>query len=323
MKISISENIKRLRKDRDITQEKLAQALNISVAAVSKWERDETYPDITLLFPLAHYFNVTIDELMGYNKEKIEQDIVDTLKEYTKISKGYSTHYLAKDYITEAYKKYPNDFRIMNAYAWCIAGGAADNDRDTLLKNYDELWEICERTINECNDSSIVLNAKGFQAKLLNAQGKTNEAIEILENNFANSWDNAIHRIEQLFTKDTPEYRYWNKINVYQYARKETNEAYFAIMEYELAGSFNFRLSALRPDMVDDIARLLDKMLSSASVLTELIKSDDSLKKVFSGKINHNPLKYELNVWQTTDHPQISKLRNEPKIIEILNKHSI
>ncbi len=357
MKISIGENIKRLRKQKDITQEKLAEALNVSVVAVSKWERNESYPDITLLFPLAHYFKISVDELMGYNTEKIEQDILNTLKEYTSISKSYSNHHLAKDFIAKAYKKYPNDFRIMSEYAWCIAGGFADNDNQCLLDNYEELWKICEKLIYECNDSSIVLNAKGLKAKLLHAKGNTNEAIELLESNFSNSWDTASHRIEQLFQKDSPEYRYWNRVNVYEYAqnsalklgraywysdgitdeekvvlcekaidalscaRKETNEAYFALMEYDLTGSFNFRLLASRPDMVVDIARLLDKTLSAAKALTELIKSDEALKKIFSGKVNYNPLKWEIMQWKTIDHPQISKLRNEPKIVEIINKY--
>ncbi len=357
MKIAIGENIKRLRKQKGITQEKLAEAINVSVAAVSKWERDETYPDITLIFPLAHYFGVSVDELMGYNKEKIEQDILDTLEEYTNISKSYSTHHLAKNFIFEAYKKHPNDFRIMSEYAWCIAGGFADNDTQNLLDNFEELWKICERLICECNDSSIVLNAKGLKAKLLHAKGNTNEAIELLESNFPNSWDTASHRIEQLFQKDSPEYRYWNRVNVYEYAqntalklgrsywysanltdeerialcenaidaltyaRKETNEAYFALVEYDLIGTFNFRLAALRPDMVVDIARLLDKMLSAAEALAELIKTDDALKKIFSGKVNYNPLKWELTQWNTTNHPQISKLRTEPIIIEVLNKY--
>ena len=113
MKIAIGENIKRLRKQKGITQEKLAEAINVSVAAVSKWERDETYPDITLIFPLAHYFGVSVDELMGYNKEKIEQDILDTLEEYTNISKSYSTHHLAKNFIFEAYKKHPTFNKII------------------------------------------------------------------------------------------------------------------------------------------------------------------------------------------------------------------
>ena len=66
MNIKISENIKRLRKAKKITQEGLAEIFNVTPAAVSKWENNETYPDITLLFPLSHFFGVSIDELMGY-----------------------------------------------------------------------------------------------------------------------------------------------------------------------------------------------------------------------------------------------------------------
>ena len=54
MNIKISENIKRLRKAKKITQEGLAEIFNVTPAAVSKWENNETYPDITLLFPLSH-----------------------------------------------------------------------------------------------------------------------------------------------------------------------------------------------------------------------------------------------------------------------------
>ena len=74
MNIQIGENIKRLRKNKNITQEQIAEILGVSITAVSKWERGETYPDITLLFPLAHYFGVSLDELMGYNEEKIRED---------------------------------------------------------------------------------------------------------------------------------------------------------------------------------------------------------------------------------------------------------
>ena len=49
MKMTIGTNIKRLRTAKDITQEQLSVAMNVTCAAVSKWERGETYPDITLL----------------------------------------------------------------------------------------------------------------------------------------------------------------------------------------------------------------------------------------------------------------------------------
>ena len=46
-------NIKHLRLAKGLTQEQLADLLGISTAAVSKWEARNTYPDITMLFPLA------------------------------------------------------------------------------------------------------------------------------------------------------------------------------------------------------------------------------------------------------------------------------
>ena len=61
--MSLSENIKRLRLDKGLTQEKLANILGISAQAVSKWENSETYPDGALLVPLAKALDVSLDEL--------------------------------------------------------------------------------------------------------------------------------------------------------------------------------------------------------------------------------------------------------------------
>ena len=74
MTIMIGENIKRLRTAKGLTQEQLSEAVGVTCAAVSKWERGDTFPDITMLFPLAHFFGVSLDELMGYDREKIEAD---------------------------------------------------------------------------------------------------------------------------------------------------------------------------------------------------------------------------------------------------------
>lgn len=71
MEINIGENIRRLRRERGITQGQLAEKLNITNAAVSKWERGDSFPDITMLFPIADYFGISIDELMGHDSEMI------------------------------------------------------------------------------------------------------------------------------------------------------------------------------------------------------------------------------------------------------------
>ena len=62
----IGENIRHLRQEKGITQEALAEKMNVTAASVSKWERGTAIPD-ALLFPeLAKIFQVSIDALFGY-----------------------------------------------------------------------------------------------------------------------------------------------------------------------------------------------------------------------------------------------------------------
>ena len=65
--MSLSANIKRLRQEKNMTQEQLAAKLGVSAQAVSKWETSETYPDGTLLVPLAQELEVSLDVLFDNN----------------------------------------------------------------------------------------------------------------------------------------------------------------------------------------------------------------------------------------------------------------
>ena len=72
--MTLSDNIKRLRIERGMTQEQLASALSISPQAVSKWETSDTYPDGALLLPLANALGASLDELFG-NKRVSMSDV--------------------------------------------------------------------------------------------------------------------------------------------------------------------------------------------------------------------------------------------------------
>ena len=65
MKISIGGNLRRLRMEKGVTQERMAEAMNVSAQAISRWENDQAYPDIGMLPGLAMYFGVSTDEIMG------------------------------------------------------------------------------------------------------------------------------------------------------------------------------------------------------------------------------------------------------------------
>lgn len=68
MIILLGENVKRLRRERNLTQEEMAAHLGISFQSISKWERGEGYPDITMLPSLAHYFGISVDDLLGMSE---------------------------------------------------------------------------------------------------------------------------------------------------------------------------------------------------------------------------------------------------------------
>lgn len=75
MKIIISENIKRLRKDKNITQAELAANFGVTCQSVCRWENGAAYPDIELIPEIAAYFGVTTDYLLGCDNESVESKI--------------------------------------------------------------------------------------------------------------------------------------------------------------------------------------------------------------------------------------------------------
>lgn len=85
--ISIAKAISANRKEKGITQDKLAEYVGVSKASVSKWETAQSYPDITLLPQLATYFNISIDELIGYLPQMTKKDIKKT---YQRLAEDFS-----------------------------------------------------------------------------------------------------------------------------------------------------------------------------------------------------------------------------------------
>ena len=62
--MNLGEKIKRLRKENNLSQEQLAEKLNVSRQAISKWEANKAYPDIENLILLRKIFDVTLDDLI-------------------------------------------------------------------------------------------------------------------------------------------------------------------------------------------------------------------------------------------------------------------
>ena len=64
IKLNLGEQLQRLREEKNLSREELAQAMNVSRQAVYKWENNKGYPDIENLIKLSDLYNVTLDELI-------------------------------------------------------------------------------------------------------------------------------------------------------------------------------------------------------------------------------------------------------------------
>ncbi len=84
-KLAVGKILQGLRKAKGITQEQLSEILGVSCAAISKWENEQMYPDISFFPILARYFNVSIDCLFGFSNELTEKEYNDFKEECTEL----------------------------------------------------------------------------------------------------------------------------------------------------------------------------------------------------------------------------------------------
>ncbi|MCL2773255.1 MAG: helix-turn-helix domain-containing protein [Oscillospiraceae bacterium] len=176
--INIAGNLKRLRKSREITQEDLADFIGVSFQAVSKWERGEGYPDITILPVIANFFDVTLDELVGMNEIKNAKKLEEIKEQHYRLS----SEGRLKDNIEllrEALTIFPNDYWLLAELA-CFLDFYGDTDEEKK-KNREEAIKISERILEFCTDPIIRSNVQANMCFSLYRTGNKEKAIELAE----------------------------------------------------------------------------------------------------------------------------------------------
>lgn len=111
MKLYIGENLKRLRNEKNVTQDAIAEYLGVTYQAVSRWENGLAYPDIEFLPELARFFEVSLEELLGTESDR--NKIRQTVSECYRISESDKPEALAKLRALE--RDHPNDWFIKQA----------------------------------------------------------------------------------------------------------------------------------------------------------------------------------------------------------------
>ena len=73
--MKINQIIREKRKELSLTQEQIAEFLGVSTPAVNKWENENSYPDITLLAPIARLLDISLDTLLSYREDLTAEEI--------------------------------------------------------------------------------------------------------------------------------------------------------------------------------------------------------------------------------------------------------
>ena len=107
--------IKRLRKERNLTQEELAEQLNISAQAISKWENGTSMPDISQVVPLANFFGISTDILFSRNVKGTNENVKELIDRIKDDSEGYNRLQKLKELLSE----YPANMSVLNEIVKC------------------------------------------------------------------------------------------------------------------------------------------------------------------------------------------------------------
>lgn len=178
--LNIASIIAKKRHEKGITQDQLAEYIGVSKASVSKWETGQSYPDITFLPRIAMYFNISIDELIGYKPQMTKEDIN---KLYKKLSTDFAknnfedVYNLCKEYIKKYYSCYELLIKIASLY---INHFMISTDINIQKEMIDSAIQLVIRVKEESEDVRLINEAIQMESAIYLMNGQADKLLDLL-----------------------------------------------------------------------------------------------------------------------------------------------
>lgn len=178
--LKLSENIVRLRREKNVTQEALAAFVGVTKGAVSKWENGTTLPDVATLPLLASFFDVTVDEILGYTPQISSEEIGEIYKK------------LARDFAKQPFEAVWQQIQALTRryyschpflFRMCVLLVNHFQLADAALQPQvlAEAERLLEHVQVEATDRELARDARIFETMVQMQIGKVEEAIATLE----------------------------------------------------------------------------------------------------------------------------------------------
>ena len=196
MKFKLGENIRKMRKEKSLTQEALAEALGVTVGAVYKWEADLSIPEVEMLVRIADLFDTSVDAMLGYEAaDNRKQSIRDrlTMFIFQKDKSGLIE-------VEKALVKYPNDYGIILIAAYMYSAfGQEEKNKELMLRAIDLFDRASNIVPLDADPKYGKTSIFGNIAQIYFSIDEHDKALEMLKkNNEAGIFDSQIGLISAL-----------------------------------------------------------------------------------------------------------------------------
>ena len=163
---NIGQIIKKLRKERNLTQEELAEQLNVTAQAVSKWENGTGLPDISQVVPLSNVFGVPTDVLFGTQNVNRDEEVERIIREaenmqrrhYDTEEEQFQVDVKEYEIYMEALKTYPNSIPLLESALGSGYNLSSEYKKRGDLERATELRKECIRQGNVILNTSKDIN---------------------------------------------------------------------------------------------------------------------------------------------------------------------
>ena len=178
MKLTLAENIRSFRKQRRLTQERLAEVLGVTTGAVYKWESGQSVPELELIVEMADFFDTSVDVLLGYNLK--DNGLASTVQRLNECCRTRSPEGLTE--AEKALKKYPNSFEVVHNCAQVfMVYGVGSRDK-TETRRALELLEQARLLIGQNTDPAVSeLTLLGEIADGYTQLGEYEKSVELMK----------------------------------------------------------------------------------------------------------------------------------------------
>ena len=160
MEMNLGGKIRQLRKQKNISQEVLAQVMGVSFQAVSKWETGAAMPDVAMIPAIARFFGVSTDELFDFNlieQEKKVQELCWAAAEHR-----FSDPKKSEQMLRDALRQYPGNEVILNNLLYVMQ----TPDR------HEEMVTVCKSILEVTRDDEVKYDVLRILAQTYHDMGQ-------------------------------------------------------------------------------------------------------------------------------------------------------